>query len=237
MRRRWTRAVMALMAVTGAAHGQQPALSGVWKAEGGAFRNLEGSGAIVDPADGKLPYRAQARAQAANNQAAAAKQDPEGRCFQPGVPRATILPYPLQIVQNQRAVYIAYERVHAFRILYLDNATHNDGLGFAMGDSRAHWEGETLVADVLSFSAGTWFDAAGHHHSDQLHVTERYRLAAPDRLEYEARVEDPAVFERPWTMRVMLKRQAGVELVEDECELGTDGRRRHVSPFPGAKKR
>ena len=218
------------LALVGVSYAQQPQLSGVWKAEGTAYRNLNGSGAVVEPADGKLPYKAEALAQVRKNFAARATADPEAKCFQPGVPRGNLLPYPFQIVQNERAVYIVHERVHAYRILYLDGSKHNDGLGFAMGDSRAHWEGATLVADVLSFSDGTWFDAAGHHHGEGLHVVERYTLKGPDTLEYEARVEDPGVFTGAWTMRVMLRRQKGVELAEDECMEDARGGRHHVSP-------
>ena len=224
------RLAVALVAIS-AALAQQPRLSGVWKAEGSAYRNLDGSGAVTDPADGKLPYRADALARVRKNFATRATADPETKCFQPGVPRAALLPYPFQIVQNGRAVYIVYERVHSYRVLYLDGSKHNDGLGFAMGDSRAHWEGATLVADVASFSGATWFDAAGHHHGEALHVIERYTLTGPDTIAYEARVEDPDVFERPWTMRVTLRRQPNLELLEDECVEDARGGRHHVSPF------
>jgi hypothetical protein len=197
-----------------AAFAQAPGLSGVWKAEGTAYLN-----------------RAEALAQVRKNFAARATADPEAKCYQPGVPRGMLLPYPLQIMQNARAVYIVHERVHAYRILYLDGSAHNDGLAYAMGDSRARWEGETLVADVTSFSDLTWLDAAGHHHSEGLHVVEKYRLTGPETMEYTATVEDGGVFTKPWTMRVMLRRQHGVELLEDVCAVGLTGGRRHVPPF------
>jgi hypothetical protein len=187
--------------------------------------NLETSGAIVAPANGKLPYRPEARVRIQ------AKSDPDARCFQPGVPRATAMPYPFQILANDRAVYIVYERAHAYRILYLDGSKHNDGLPFAMGDSRAHWEGSTLVADVASFSDKTWLDAAGHFHSEDLHVVERYTRTSPQTIAYEAAIEDPKVFTSPWKMRLTLRLQTGVELLEDECEVDAEGARHHVPPF------
>jgi hypothetical protein len=206
-------------------------LRGLWKAEGNAYRDLETAGVIFDPPSHKIPYRPEAQIRVAENFRQRASADPDGRCFQPGVPRATILPQPFQILQNERAVYIVYERAHAYRILYLDGKPHNDGLPFAMGDSRARWEGSTLVADVSSFSDQTWLDAAGHHHSDQLHVVERYTRTTPETISYEAAVEDPAVFARPWKFKVTLRRQAGLELLEDECEVDSNGSRHHVSPF------
>ena len=153
-------------------HAQPGDLRGLWKADGKKYLNLEKADVIFDPPSGQIPYRPEARAQVAENFAKRATGDPDARCFQPGVPRAALMRYPFQILQNDRAVYIVYERVHSYRILYLGGKPHNDGLPYAMGDSRARWEGSTLVADVSSFSDQTWLDAAGHRHSDELHVVE-----------------------------------------------------------------
>jgi hypothetical protein len=100
-----------------------------------------------------------------------------------------------------------------------------------MGDSRGHWEGNALVADVTSFSDTTWLDAAGDYHSDQLHVTERYTRSNPDTLTYEATIEDPMVFTRPWKIRMPLRLQKGVQILEDECEEGENGRRHRIPLF------
>jgi hypothetical protein len=205
-------------------------LRGLWKAEGKAYLDLEAAGVIFDPPSGKIPYLAEARSQSAENYTRRASADPDARCFQPGVPRSTLMPYPFQILQNNRAVYIVYERVHSYRILYLDGKPHNDGLPYAMGDSRAHWDGATLVADVSSFSDQTWLDAAGHHHSDQLHVVERYMRTSPETITYEATIDDPKVFTMPWKFHVTLRRQRGAELTEDECEVDSTGARHHVAP-------
>jgi hypothetical protein len=218
-------------AAVGFAHAQPGDLRGIWKAEGKAYLNLETPGVIFEPASGKIPYRPEAQAQVAANFAQRAAEDPDGRCFQPGVPRATALPYPFQILQNDRAVYIVYERAHSYRILYLNRPQHNDGLAYAMGDSRAHWEGSTLVADVVSFSDQTWLDAAGHQHSDQLHVVERYTRTSPKTIAYEATIEDPQVFTMPWKIHLTLRQQSGAELIEDECEVDSKDVRHHVLPF------
>ncbi|PWU08499.1 MAG: hypothetical protein C5B51_07780 [Terriglobia bacterium] len=227
--------LLCLLASGAVLHAATGDLRGVWKADGKAYLNLETAGVIVDPPSGKIPYRPEARIRVAENFAKRASADPDARCFQPGVPRATGLPYRLQILENARAVYIVYERAHSYRILYLDGRPHNDGLPYTMGDSRAHWEGSTLVADVASFSDQTWLDGAGHYHSDQLHVVERYTRTSPETIAYEATIEDPTVFTAPWKLRVTLRRQPGAELTEDECEVDSNGARHHVAPSKDSK--
>ena len=159
-----------------------------------------------------------------------ATADPETRCFQPGVPRAAYLSTPFQIFQNEAGVYMVYQDVHAYRIVYLDGSPHNQGLPYAMGDSRGHWEGATLVADVTSFSDATWLDGAGNYHSDELHVVERYTRMNHDTLLYEATIQDPKVFSRSWKIRMPLRLQTkpGVQILEDECVEDDRGVRHHV---------
>lgn len=226
-----------LLSASAIAWAQTPDLRGIWQAENNADTNLEAAHVIVDPLDGKIPYRPEALAVRRQNSANRATADPENRCFQPGVPRAAYLPKPFQIFQNARAVYFVYQDVHSYRIVYLDSAKHNDGLPYAMGDSRGHWEGNTLVADVTSFSDSTWLDAAGNFHSDELHVVERYTRTKHDTLLYEATIEDPKVFTKPWKIRMPLRLQTapGVQIVEDECVEDSIGLRHHVSPFKSAK--
>jgi len=142
---------------------------------------------------------------------------------------------PFQIFQNDRAVYIVYQDAHSYRIVYLNGSPHNEGLGYAMGDSRGHWDGNTLVADVSSFSDATWLDAAGDYHSDELHVVERYTRMNPETLMYEATIEDPKVFTQPWKIRMPLRLRKGIQILEDECEEGENGRRHHVTLFKEAR--
>jgi hypothetical protein len=206
-------------------------LRGIWMGENNADAGLEDAHVIVDPPDGRIPYRPEAIARQKQNFKNRANADPETKCFQPGVPRAAYLRSPFQMFQNDRAVYIVYQDVHAYRIIYLDSGPHNEGLGYAMGDSRGHWEGNTLVADVTSFSDATWLDALGDYHSDDLHVIERYTRTRPDTLVYEATIEDPKIFTRPWKIRMPLRLQNRIQIVEDECEEGENGRRHHVPLF------
>jgi hypothetical protein len=206
-------------------------LRGIWQAQSSVDASLEKAGVIVDPLDGKIPYLPSALAVRMRNFEDRANADPETKCFQPGVPRATYVPSPFQIFQNDRAVYVVYQDVHAYRIIYLNGSPHNEGLGYAMGDSRGHWEGDTLVADVTSFSDTTWLDGVGDYHSDELHVVEHYTRQDHDTLTYEATIEDPKVFTRPWKIRMPLRLQKGVQILEDECEEGENGRRHHIPLF------
>ena len=213
---------------------QPPDLRGIWKPSGNAHLNLENKGVIVDPADGRIPYKAAARATVDHNFRDRAKLDPVLACFQPSLPRATLLPEPFQIFQNDDRVAIVYQHVHAYRVIFTDGRPHyDDGIEFYMGDSRGHWEGNTLVVDATNFKPETWLDGAGHFHSNKLHVVERYTRTAPNTLRYEAIVEDPEVFARPWTIRVNLTRhtEPNFQLVEHECERDAKGVYRHPAQF------
>jgi hypothetical protein len=147
------------------------------------------------------------------------KLDPVNKCFLPGVPRITYMPYPFRIAQTPVHVAIMYEYSHAHRIIYLNGSKHPEALEFWMGDSRAKWEGDTLVVDVADFVDQTWFDKAGNHHSDALHVIERYTMTDRDHIRYEVTIEDPKVFTRPWKMSMPLYRraEANAKVLDYEC--------------------
>lgn len=227
--------------ITASAWGQSAAqnftrdLRGIWQAKGTAFRDLEAEkGIIVDPANGKIPYRADARATVLKNQREHATADPVLACFQPGVPRATLLPEPFQIFQSDDRIAIVYQHVHAYRVIFTDDRPHyDDGIEFYMGDSRGKWEGDTLVADVTNFKPETWLDGAGHFHSNKLHVVERYTRTGPNTLRYEATIEDSELFERPWKVQLTLERHTEMhyQLVEHECERDAKGIYRHPREF------
>jgi hypothetical protein len=224
---------LALLSIT--VYAQTPDLRGIWQAQNNADTNLETAKVIVEPPDGKIPYLPAALEKRRQNFANRATADPETKCFQPGVPRANYLASPFQIFQNSDGVYIVYQKVHAYRIIYLNNSRHNDGLPYAMGDSRGRWEGPTLVVDVVSFGNQTWLDAAGNFHSDALHVVERYSRPERMTLMYEATIEDPRIFAKPWKIRMPLRLQTGKQILEDECIEDGKGGRVHASPFQTAK--
>lgn len=240
-----TRPAFVLLLIVATAWAQAPSaaksakdahdLRGIWQARGNAYRNLEAEkGVIVDPTNGKIPYRAEARSTADRNFQARATTDPLLVCFQPGVPRATLLPEPFQIFQQQDRVVIVYQHVHAYRVIFTDGRPHyDDGIEFYMGDSRGHWEGNTLVVDATNFKPENWLDAAGHFHSNKLHVIERYTRDAPNTVLYEATLEDPGVFQRPWRIRAELARhtEPNFQLIEHECDRDAQGVYRHPPQF------
>jgi len=228
-----------LLAVTAWAQSSQPNdarnLRGIWQAKGTAYRNLEGEkGIISDPPGGKIPYRADARSTVERNQRERANADPLLACFQPGIPRATLLPEPFQIFQQEDRIVIVYQHVHAYRVIFTDGRPHyDDGIEFYMGDSRGRWEGDTFVADVTNFKPETWLDAAGHFHGTKLHVVERFTRTGPDTMRYEAAIDDPEVFERPWKIQLSLARhtEKNFQIIEHECERDAKGVYRHPPEF------
>ena len=133
----------------------------------------------------------------------------------PGVPRATYMPFPFQVFQNESSVFMAYEFAGAVRDIYLHDVGPAETDSW-MGQSVGHWEGDTLVVEVTGQSDQTWFDRSGSHHTNQLRVVERYTMMSANHLQYEATMEDPAVFTEPWTISMPLYRR-----VEDGARLMT----------------
>jgi hypothetical protein len=223
--------------------GKTPDFRGIWQARGTAYVNIEGhrgergvpaaASIVVDPPDGKIPYRPDALARRDDNYRARRTADPSLKCFQAGVPRATYLPTPLQILQSPGNFAIVYQDNHAFRVFHPDDRPHFDAADWWMGDTRYRWEDDTLVADVVALTDQLWLDQAGNFHSTEFHVVERYRMTDADTLEYEARIEDPAVYSRPWTLKTLLRRvkERGARIIEDECLDDENGVRRHISPY------
>jgi hypothetical protein len=167
---------------------------------------------------GEIPYKPEALAIKKKNQEDWLNQDPEIKCYLPGVPRATYMPYPFQIVQSPTAMTFVYEYAGAVRNIYLKDP----GPALAdswMGQSVAHWEGETLVVNVTDMNDRTWFDRAGDFHSDKLHVVERYTRTSPNEIQYEATIEDPSVFTRPWkiTMPLYRRQEKNAQLLDFKC--------------------
>jgi hypothetical protein len=213
----------------------KPNLSGIWQALNSADWDLQGHAASKGPAPllgavfsvppglgvvegDEIPYLPAAAAKKKENQANWAKLDPEVKCYLPGIPRATYLPYPFQIVQSQKNIMFAYEYAGAVRVVNMDAPTKAPADSW-MGWSNGHWEGDTLVVDVTSQNEDTWFDRAGNFHSDALHVVERYTPRSADTLNYEATVEDSKVFSRPWKITMPLYRhvERNAKLLEYKC--------------------
>ena len=229
--------------------GEHPDLNGIWQAMNAAHYDIElhmarpslhlregphgpvpslatyqlGAVASVPPGmgvveGGKLPYKPEALAKKRENQADWINRDPEVKCYLPGVPRATYMPHPFQIFQGEDQLFIAYQWDGAVRDIYMEDPGPA-AIDSWMGQSVAHWGGDTLVIEVTGFNDQTWFDRAGNHHSAAMKVTERYTPTSPDHLHYEALIEDAETFERPWKMSMPLYRrqEANAQLMDFRC--------------------
>jgi hypothetical protein len=205
----------------------QPDLQGIWQVLNTAAWDIQDHPAQLGIPAGQgvvegneIPYQPWALAQKQENYDSRLTADPATKCYMPGVPRITYLPYPFQILQFPDRVLILYEYIHVTRTIYTDGSPHPDGhIDFWMGDSRGHWEGDTLVVDLIHFNDQTWFDRAGNFHSAALHVIERYTRNGPDHITYDVTIEDPEVFTRPWKMSMPLYRrqEENIQLLEYEC--------------------
>lgn len=205
----------------------KPDFSGIWETLSGADYDLEphagrpdappGAG-VVD--GGLLPYQPRALEQRNRNFAERATADHTRlNCYTLGVPRSVYYPAPFQIFQRPRDLTLVGQ-FGAVRTIHTNGTAHPEGpFNFWLGDSRAHWEGDTLVVDVVDFNAETWLDRAGNFHSEALHVVERWTYLDANTIEYRATLEDPQVFTRPWSAAVILHRhrEKNVQLIENYC--------------------
>jgi hypothetical protein len=182
----------------------------------GAVGAVPGGMGVVE--GGEIPYTAEGRKKKEENQANWLQRDPEIKCYLPGVPRATYMPFPFQIFQSDKAVAIAYEYAGAFRNIYLKDPGPPQTDTW-MGQSVGRWEGDTFVVDANGFNDMSWFDRAGNHHTEMMKVTERYTMTDRDHIQYEATIDDPQTFTKPWKISMPLYRrvEAGARLGQFKC--------------------
>jgi len=168
--------------------------------------------------DGEIPYLPWAAERQRENAANWLDRDPELGCYMPGVPRAMYLPYPFQLVQGTNKIMMIFEFANAQRTINLDDVAPYPADAF-MGYSIGRWEGDTLVVDVTNFTPYTWFDRSGNFHSDALRVEERYTLINRDAILYEATIDDPKVFTRPWKISLPLYRrlEPNAQILDFRC--------------------
>jgi len=166
----------------------------------------------------EIPYKPEALAKKKENQKNWLTSDPEIKCYLPGVPRATYMPYPFQVFQSKDYTFIAYEYAGAVRNIYMKDPGPPPADSW-MGQSVGRWDGDTLVVEVTGFNDQTWFDRAGNHHSDALKVVERYTPRTADMIWYEATIEDKNTFTRPWKISMPLYRrmEPNATLMQFKC--------------------
>jgi hypothetical protein len=235
---------MVLLATTGSALAQnagiprtssgKPDFNGIWQVLNEANWNLEphiatqgpvetlGAIGAVAPgigvvAGGSIPYLASAKEQRQTNFVNRRTEDPEAKCFMPGVPRATYMPHPFQIVQSDTDMMLLYQFAGSVRTVFMSK--HMEApVDSWMGWSNGRWDGDTLVVEVTGLNAN-WLDRSGNYATEARRVTERYTMTSRDHIRYEATIEDPSVFSAPWTIRMPLYRRMEPEarLLDFRC--------------------
>jgi len=201
--------------------GPKAAIMGAWGAQPGGMGIVEGN---------ELPYRPEAlekkkrnfenrmTVKVANDPTRYDSGDPELQCYRPGVPRANYMPFPFQIFQNRDQIMMVYEYKGSMRTVFMDK--HQEApVDSWMGWSNGRWEGDTLVIDVTGFNGHQWLDRAGNFLTDTAHVVERWTPRGVDHMMYEATIEDPAIFTRPWKISFPVYRrlEPNAQLVEFNC--------------------
>ncbi|MBX5460858.1 MAG: hypothetical protein IRZ28_07185 [Steroidobacteraceae bacterium] len=206
----------------------KPDFSGIWQTTSAAEYDLEPHSARKDAPPGAgvvegdvIPYLPEALKQKQKNFAARATDDPRLKCWTLGTPRGIYYPEPFQIFQRERDLTLVFQFGHSVRTIHTNGTLHpaDPDNEFWLGDSRGHWEGDTLVVDVTNLTDQTWLDRAGNFHSTALHVIERWKFLDANTIEYSATLEDPNVFSRPWTLNVILHRhrEKNFQLIENYC--------------------
>lgn len=222
--------------------GGRPDFSGIWQALNTAYWNLEdhSAEALKDvwqlgaigaiPAGqsvvrgGAIPYRPEALAKRNENRAQWPAADPEAKCYMLGVPRVTYHNMPFQIFQGEGDLLFVYPFAAAHRVIYMADKSELP-VDSWMGKSDGRWDGDVLVVTTKWQNGESWLDRAGNHASNQLTVTERFALRGANHISYEATLEDPQTYTRPWTIEMPLYRlmDQQPQLLEHKCVPFADG--------------
>lgn len=216
----------------------KPDLTGVWQGGSNRIGTWEEANAgggtnattgqitpfAVRGAQEKAPYQPWAADKVLESFNRRGIDDPMARCLSPGVPRTTTMGlFPMQIVQTPKTIVMLFEVFHVFRVIQIDAKHPEDLEASFMGDSVGHWDGDTLVVDVIGFNDKTWLAGTGTFHSDKLHVVEKFTRMDENTIAYEVTMEDPEVLTKPWVQRSTIMLRPGTRLREYECaENNTD---------------
>jgi hypothetical protein len=205
-----------------------PDFTGIWQSTTAADYDLEPHAARKDAPPGQgivegdvIPYKPEALAQRQRNFDQRLKEDPRLKCYTLGVPRGVYYPEPFQILQRPRDLTLVHQFGHSVRTIHTNGTLHPTKTDneYWLGDSRGHWDGDTLVVDVTDFTDETWLDRSGNFHSTALHVVEHWKLRDANTIEYTATLEDPEVYSKPWNIQVYLHRhrEKNFQLIENYC--------------------
>ena len=207
----------------------KPDLSGVWEPERdpkGRPGGVEGVVAprymidiTIDLEPDKVPFTPWAAALYQQRNARARIDNPNIRCLPPGVPRLVAYQWPYKIVQNPGLIVVLYEAGTMFRQIFMDGRQHpKDPEPTWMGYSVGRWEGNELVVDTRGFNDQSWLDGAGHPHSGQMRVTERFTRRSVGQMDIAVTIDDPVAYTRPLTYVQPQRLQPETELIEYVCE-------------------
>jgi hypothetical protein len=204
-----------------------PDFSGIWQTLSEADYDLEPHAGRRDapPSQGvieggRIPYLPAALAKRQANFERRATDDPRLRCFALSVPRGVYYQAPFEILQRPSSLTLVHQFGNQVRDIHTDGSLHPDDPDpqLWLGDSRGHWEGDTLVVDITGFNEDSWLDRAGNYHSDKLHVAERWTFRDANTIAYSATLDDPKIYSKPWTINIQLnRREPGLKLIEDYC--------------------
>jgi hypothetical protein len=213
----------------------------------GGGEGTTGGGRGGAKAEPQVPFQSWAAAIYDYNSKNESKYDPEGYCLPPGGPRLMATPYPMEIIQlpEQKRVVMMFEgATHIWREIYMDGRPHPQGDDLNptyLGHSVGHWEGDTLVVDVVGFNEATWLDYYGHPHTDMLRVVEKFSRPTKNVLHYEATFDDPGAYTKPFTVRWNIPWNGTGELTEYICQENNKYLQRltddYGQPLFGVKKR
>src|SRR5262245_41793132 len=212
----------------------KPSLYGIWQSINSANWDIEAHSAAAGPPalgvlgaippgvgiveGGTIPYKPEALAKKKENFEKRWTEDPEARCYLPGIPRFVYMPFPFQIIQSTDQIVMVSEYKQALRTIYMTNHKPAPADSW-MGWSNGRWDGETLVVETTGFNDRSWFDRAGNYHSDALKVVERFTATSPDHLSYEATIEDPQTYTKPWKVSMPLYRrmEKNLQVLDFRC--------------------
>jgi hypothetical protein len=219
----------------------KPNLQGIWQVRNRAAYDLEDHAARYGMPAGKsvveggvIPYQPWAAAKKLENFANRQTTDPLVKCFMPGVPRIMYMEFPFQIFQTRDHVAMTFEWSQVHRLIYLNGKPPlHAGLDLWMGDSRGHWEGDTLVVEVKEHNDQTWFDMAGNFHSGEMKLVERYTMRDADTIQYDATIDDPKVFTKPWKISMPIYRNKEMtRVLEYQCQAEAEEAKGDFEPDP-----